>query len=50
MTSFHSSNDFLGFFIAGCVHKIILAITFFFICRNFLHWYDGHGALCIYPL
>ncbi|CAH1406155.1 unnamed protein product [Nezara viridula] len=32
MNSFHSSNYFLGFFRAVCVHKI----KFFFNCKNFL--------------
>ncbi|CAH1403734.1 unnamed protein product [Nezara viridula] len=36
MTSFHSSNDFLLFFRAVCVHTIILAIKYFFNCKNFL--------------
>ncbi|CAH1404199.1 unnamed protein product [Nezara viridula] len=36
MTSFHSSNDFLGFFRAVCVHTIILAVQFFSNCKNVL--------------
>ncbi|CAH1391481.1 unnamed protein product [Nezara viridula] len=34
--TFHSSNDFLGFFRAVCIHLIILAIKFVFNCKNFL--------------
>ncbi|CAH1388465.1 unnamed protein product [Nezara viridula] len=36
MTSFHFSNDFLGFFKAVCVHMIILAIKFLFNCKSVL--------------
>ncbi|CAH1389311.1 unnamed protein product [Nezara viridula] len=37
MTSFHFSNDFMGFFRAMWVHTIILANKFFFNYKHFLN-------------